>query len=144
MRLGANSATLHLLPDGKVGIGNSSPSEKLEVTGNVKVDGVFRGPATTADDGDEFIDFANSNLRYTAEDCQSFELYNMKDGASYTLAVQGTNVATCSFRVYSDAGVTQLTEHMPQDHGATITGTHTVYTFLVMGNHVYVAWIPGY
>ena len=67
----------------------------------------------------------------------------MKSGGSYTFVVQGTGVATCSFTAYSDAGTTALTVHMPTDHGATTTATHTIYTAIVAGTHIYFAWSPG-
>jgi hypothetical protein len=68
----------------------------------------------------------------------------MKDGASYTFAVQGTTSATCSFTAYSDSGTTSLTVKLPPDHGQTTSGKATVYTFLVLGTTVYVSWVPGY
>ena len=76
--------------------------------------------------------------------CGAFQLNNLKDGASYSFAVQGATVATCSFTAYSDVGVTSLTMHLPPDHTTTIASKHTLYTFMVMGTHVYASWVPGY
>lgn len=144
------TGTLTLPPDGlvvgntqlvatgsKVGIGTGSPRVALDVSG------AFAGrPATP--NATATIDFATGNLQYTSLPCQSFTLWNMKDGGSYTFAVQNTTSATCSFAAYSDSGSTALTFHLPPDHEATEAGKHTIYTFIVIGTHVYASWITGY
>ncbi len=124
---------------GFVGIGTTSPRGLLDVNGTIVMK-----PSTS--NAGATIDFGTGNLQHTALDCQAFILHNMKDGGSYTLAVKGTTVATCSFTAFSDAGGSQyagVNVHMPVDHAATITGRHTIYTFLVMGGDVYITWMPG-
>ena len=121
---------------GNIGIGTISPAAKLSVNGAAtNTSSILNGTAN--------IDFSSGNLQYTNSSCGAFSLQNLKDGGAYTFAVKGTSVATCSFSAYSDAGVTALTVHLPTDHGATTTGKHTLYTFLVIGADVYVAWSPG-
>ena len=122
---------------GRVGIGTSTPVARLEVAGAIV--GRAVSSATTT------IDFILGNQQYTSLDCQLFDLTNLKTGASYAFAVQGTVSDTCSFNAWTDGvGSTALTVHMPPNHGATQAGTHTLYNFMVMGTHVYVSWTPGY
>jgi hypothetical protein len=90
------------------------------------------------------VNFANNNLAYTSQNCGAFVLWNMKDGGSYTFAVQGATSATCSFTAYSDSGTTSLTLKLPPDHAATTASKDTIYTFIVLGSTVYTSWIPGY
>ena len=138
---GSNSYAERMRIDstGYVGIGTTSPRGMLDVNGTIVMKPSTSNAATT-------IDFGTGNLQHTALDCQAFILHNIKDGGSYTLAVKGTTVATCSFSAFSDAGVTPYAGanvHMPVDHAATTTGKHTLYTFLVMGGDVYITWMPG-
>ncbi len=122
---------------GNVGIGTDAPRGMIDVAGAV----ITRAAAS---EGTGLIDFGQGNMKYTALDCQGFDLHNMKDGGTYMLAIQGTTPATCAFDAYSDAGTTPLVVHLPPGHGDTTNGTHTIYNFAVMGTHVYVSWTPGY
>lgn len=122
---------------GNVGIGTTSPRGKLEVSGAM----IGSDPSATAG---STVDFSTGNLQYTTSSCGSFQLNYLKSGASYSFAVQGATSALCSFTAYSDAGVTPLTVHLPPGHGVTVASTHTLYTLMVMGTHVYVSWITGY
>jgi hypothetical protein len=73
------------------------------------------------------IDFSNSNLAYTgANPGNTFTLNNMKDGGTYTLAVQGTTSGTASFTI---SGYTNVF----LGNYASVSGKETVYTFVVMG-----------
>ena len=130
------SNTVILGNGANVGIGTSTPSSKLVV------DGAARNLAAISN-GTATIDFNTGNLQYTTANCGAFNLHNLKDGGSYTFAVQGATSATCSFNAYSDAGVTGLTMHLPTDHAATTVSKHTIYTFVVLGTHAYAAWTPG-
>jgi hypothetical protein len=58
----------------------------------------------------------------------------MKDGGTYTLAVQGTTSGTSTFAA---SGLT------PVNVGSypTISGKQTVYTFVVMGSRFYYSMI---
>ena len=114
----------------------TTPYGGVNITTNVFVGGQLTG--TTVSNGSTNIDFGSGNLQYTSSNCGAMTLYNMKDGGSYTLAVQGTTAATCSFTAGG------FTVHLPPGHGATTDTKHTVYTFVALGTHVYVSWIPGF
>jgi hypothetical protein len=84
------------------------------------------------------FDFNNGNSQYTTANCQAMTLTNIQDGGVYTIAVKGTTSGTCSF---SQAG---LTFRYSPAQGATASGSHSTYTFMRMGNDVYVTWISLY
>ncbi|MGZ3772720.1 MAG: beta strand repeat-containing protein [Pseudobdellovibrionaceae bacterium] len=133
------SGTGYTVLNGSVGVGTTTPRSGLDVSS-----GSISGKPPTAANNTGTIDFSAGNLQYTTNNCGAMNLNKMQSGSTYTLAIQGTTSATCSFNAYSDAGSTALTVHLPSDHAATTAGTHTVYTFVVLGTHVYVSWIPGY
>jgi hypothetical protein len=128
----ATGADLLLQPTaGNVGIGETTPSAKLEVDGDIVSQAHDLGSGTT-------VDWSNGNVQYTSANCGSFTFSNMQNGGAYTLAVKGGTSGTCSF------SHTGLTFKMPSDHAASTASTHTLYTFLRAGSDVYVAWAPGY
>ena len=122
---------------GNVGIGTTSPTSTLVVSGAARNAAAVLNATST-------VDFSTGNLQYTSSSCGAFTLNNLKDGGSYTFTVKGTTAATCSFSAFSDSGSTALTVHMPPGHTATTAGSHTMYAFLVVGSDVYVSWTPGY
>jgi hypothetical protein len=140
MHLQAAGATtqLYLKGDGNVGIGTITPRGGLDVT-----NGAILGKPQVVN-ATSTVDFSTGNIQYTTSSCGAFQLNNLKDGGSYTFIVKGTTSATCSFTAYSDAGATAITVHMPPDNGATVAGKHTVFSLMVGGTDVYVAWMPGY
>ena len=122
---------------GNIGIGTSSPAAALHVTSGQILGASALNSTST-------INFATGNLQYTNSNCGAFALWNIKDGGSYSFSVKGTTSATCSFTAFSDSGTTPLTVHLPPNHTATTASKHTLYSLLVMGTDVYVAFIPGY
>ena len=124
---------------GNVGIGTASPDAPLVVNGIIR--------NTDVADTDRDIDFSKGNMQYTSANCtttnNAFILRNMKSGASYTLAIQGTShTDACSFTIYKDLNTTTYTVHLPIDHGQAPANYHIVYTFVALGSHVYVGWNP--
>jgi hypothetical protein len=121
-----------VLNSGLVGIGNASPRAALDVSGAI----VSKSPVDIA--SSVAVNFASNNLQYTSTSCGAFALSNMVSGGTYTLAVQGGAATACSFTA---AGFTVHTG------AATLTPTatkHILFTFLVMGTHVYVASVDGF
>jgi hypothetical protein len=86
------------------------------------------------------IDFSQSNLAYTTSSPGvTFTLNGMKDGGTYTLAVQGTTSGLSAFigtnPTYSSSNFISLGNYN------TVSGKQTVYTFVVMGTTVYFSMI---
>ena len=116
---------------GNVGIGSATPTSKLEVNGSATNTTALNSVAAMT------IDFSKSNLAYTTASAGAFTLTNIKDGGTYTLAVQGANSGTSTF---SCAGFT----FRYVNNGITSANKHTLYTFLVMGATVYVYMATGF
>jgi hypothetical protein len=83
------------------------------------------------------IDFTKSNLAYSSNNPSSFTLSGIKDGGTYTLAVQGTTSGTSAF---SSSGFT----FKSVNNGSTTSGKQTLYTFIVMGTTVYYFMAAGF
>jgi len=83
------------------------------------------------------IDFTKSNLAYSSNNPSSFTLSGIKDGGTYTLAVQGTTSGTSTF---SSSGFT----FKSVNNGSTTSGKQTLYTFIVMGTTVYCFMAAGF
>ena len=83
------------------------------------------------------IDFSQSNLAYTgATPGNTFTLQNIKDGGTYTLAVQGSGTGTSQFQA-TNFNFTSLGNY------AATSGKHTIYTFVVMGSTVYFSMVSA-
>jgi hypothetical protein len=82
------------------------------------------------------IDFSASNLAYTTLSPTAFSLQNMKDGGTYTLAVQGITSGTSTFSGTNPSG-TNFTFISMGGNTATVQDKQTLYTFIVMGTTVY-------
>jgi hypothetical protein len=115
----------------KVGIGTNTPTSKLEINGAATNTTAINASSSTT------IDFALSNLAYTTSSAGSFALNNIKDGGTYTLAVQGSTSGTSSF---SSSSFTFYSTN----NGATTSNKQTLYTFIVMGTKVYYYMATGF
>jgi hypothetical protein len=116
---------------GNVGIGTNNPTSKLEVNGAATNATALNSVASTT------IDFSKSNLAYTTASAGAFILTNIKDGGTFTLAVQGANSGISTFTC---TGFT----FKYVNNGITSPNKHTLYTFLVMGTTVYVYMATGF
>jgi hypothetical protein len=82
------------------------------------------------------IDFSQSNLAYTtASPGNTFTINNIKDGGTYTLAVQGTTSGTPTFTNESFTWISMGGKI------STVQGRQTLYTFMVMGTTVYYSMV---
>jgi hypothetical protein len=115
----------------KVGIGTFSPTSKFEVNGSATNSNAYNANSNST------IDFALSNLAYTSASAGNFTLSNIKDGGTYTLAVQGSTSGTSSF---TSSGFTFYSTN----NGATTSNKQTLYTFIVMGSKVYFYMATGF
>lgn len=125
--------------NGNVGIGDFSataPSSKLEVNGSATNSVAYNNGGANA------IAFSLSNLAYTSLSAGSFTLTGMKDGGTYTLAVQGTSSGTASFSGANPSGTAFTFKSV--NNGPTIAGKQTLYTFVVMGTTVYYYMAAGF
>ena len=126
-----DNQVLTLTSGGLVGIGTTTPTSRFEVNGSATNTAAFNAAAATS------INFAASNLAYTTASAGAFTLTNIKDGGTYTLAVQGATSGTASFTA---SGFTVKTVN----NGPTTADKHTLYTFLVIGTNVYVYMATGF
>jgi hypothetical protein len=85
------------------------------------------------------IDFSQSNLAYTtANPGNSFTINNIKDGGTYTLAVQGNGAIPSGTPSFGPASWTWISMG---GKSATVAGKQTLYTFMVMGTTVYYSMV---
>jgi hypothetical protein len=117
--------------NGNVGIGTASPTSRLEVNGSATNNVAYNAGSGTS------IDFSLSNLAYTTASAGTFTITNIKNGGTYSLAVQGATSGTSTF---SCSGFTFIYVN----NGITAPNKHTMYTFIVMGTTVYVYMATGF
>lgn len=128
---------MYITNTGDIGIGTTTPAAKLDVNGTIK-SGVGSSSTTT-------IDFSTGNLQYTTASCGALTLNNLKNGATYTLAIQGTAGGTCSIaNAYSGNGTGALTVKSGPASLVQTANKHLLMTLLVMGNYVYISTVDGY
>lgn len=108
----------------------------MEVNGSATNTAAFNNGAANA------IAFSLSNLAYTSLSAGSFDLTGMKDGGTYTLAVQGATSGTASFSGVNPSGTPFVFKSI--NNGTTIANKDTLYTFVVMGTTVYVYMATGF
>jgi hypothetical protein len=127
----SSAALVTVSSGGNLGVGTNAPNVKLDVNGTIVSRAYNAGSSTS-------IDWSQGNVQYTTANCGAFTFTNMQDGGFYTLGVEGSTSATCSF------SHTGLTFKMPQWHGATTVSTMALYSFVRMGANVFVTYITGY
>ena len=100
-------------------------------------------PSAYGSSGMSTVDFSSTNRFTTSLSCQAFNLYNLKDGQTYHLLLYGvSNAAPCSFTIYSDAGVTQLTRHEQSAAMTAVASRKTMVTIVVIGTDAVVTFTP--
>jgi len=108
----------------------------INIRNDLLIEGVSSNDQAFNAGSSSTIDFSQANMAYTTASPGNFTLNNLKDGATYTLAVQGGTAGTSNF---SSSGFT----FRSNTNGQTIANRHTLYTFLVMGNVVYFTMSTG-
>jgi len=103
----------------------------LEVNGRATNANAYNAASSTT------IDFTKSNLAYTSNSPGAFTLSGIKDGGTFTLAVQGTTAGTSTF---TSNGFTFLSVN----NVVSTSGKQTLYTFIVMGTTAYYFMTVGF
>ena len=129
---------LYTTGTGKVSVGAAptANSAKFEVSGAAANTSSYNAGSGTT------IDFSQSNLAYTSASAGAFTLTNLKDGGTYTLAVQGTTSGTASFTATNTAAAAVTVKIV--NSMATVAGKQTLYTIIVMGTTAYVFVNTGF
>jgi hypothetical protein len=132
---------------GNVGVGTTSPSQKLHVVGNIKASGqVASGSQTITSGATSTINWNNGNAISTNYDCSSnLIMDNLSDGGTYTLAITDPGTTQCNFSTTTtgtDAGTVSYRFKPAND--VRDASTHTVYTLMRVGSVVYVSWGSGF
>jgi hypothetical protein len=129
---------------GNVGIGNTTPSEKLDVTGNIRASGqISSGSSTTSTAA---IDWNNGNAFSSTYNCAAnHTMANLRNGGTYTLVATDTGTTQCNFSTTTtgtDAGT--VSYRFKPANAARTASSHTVYTLMRVGTVVYVSWASGF
>jgi hypothetical protein len=139
---GGNDAYLTGL--GNFGIGTSSPSQKLDVVGNIRAEGSIIGQVAT--DADSLttltLDFTNTNIvRATGSSaaCGTMNITNVTAGGTYTATLLNAT-ETCSTIQLNGAG-TNVKLPLAYSGGESVNGL--VYSFLYDGLTLWVTYV-GY
>ncbi|AFY00399.1 beta strand repeat-containing protein [Bdellovibrio bacteriovorus] len=129
-----NTKVLTAYSSGNVGIGVAGdPDVKLKVNGTI-------ASAQVNDLSPMSFDLSLGNFQHTSTGCSgtSWDLVNMAEGATYTIAVQNnTHTGACSF---TNSGST----FRYQPANATPGVGHVIYSFMKVGTVVYVSWVEGF
>jgi hypothetical protein len=127
---------------GNVGIGTTSPTTALTVSGAI-VTPTVNNAAGVAD-----INFLSSLTQVSANTTnnQAFRLCGLQDGGSYTLILKGQPIgSTPTFTVFSDAACsTSITNFDAGGVTLTTTSATTILTFVRAGSTVYAMIATGF
>jgi trimeric autotransporter adhesin len=139
-----SSEIMRLHTNSNVGIGSTTPTQKLDVVGNIRATGsVIGGAATDADPLSALtVDFTNTNtIRATdvAGPCGTLNVTNVTTGGYYTVTMLNANATCTAIQLNGSTANVKL----PVGYGgggATVNGV--VYTFLFDGLTLWVTFVP--
>jgi len=136
---------------GKIGVGISTPTEKVEVVGNLKVSGGQAYVATQISSAASPLtmdaDLGNSMVWSTGATASPVvNINNMKAGGSYLVVVQGTGTGSVALNCFSDAGITPLPSSFAPANGVRVAGTlnKTIYNLTSDGTNCLITWVSGF
>lgn len=131
---------------GNVGIGTTTPSEKLDVSGNIRASGQLSTGAQTLTGGTSTVDWNTGNAISTDYNCaSSVTMNNLRNGGTYTLVVTDTGTTQCTFGTSTTGtDAATVTYRFKPANAARTTTSHTVYTLMRVGTVVYVSWASGF
>ena len=122
-----NIERARILSNGNMGVGNSTPTSKLEV------DGAATNATSLNAGNSSTINFGLSNLAYSSANAATYTLSNLKDGGAYSLIL--TSLTNTGSATFSSIGFTfKYMSTIPRTNGKT-----HIYSFIVAGNVVYVS-----
>ncbi|MDR2206856.1 MAG: hypothetical protein LBE36_11960 [Flavobacteriaceae bacterium] len=143
----ADSNTQNIYQTAKVGIGAGYNDSKYKDAAEIDKMSQFEvnGAATNKESfsatltDPNTIDFTKSNLARTSASAGSFTIKGLKDGGTYTLALEGTAQGTSLFTPSEPS----IAIHYV-NNGNTTSGKLTLYTFIVIGSNAYVWMTTGF
>lgn len=133
---------------GNVGVGTTTPSEKLHVNGgNLRVVAgqAYVSPQTSAVASPLAFDTDGGNLMtWTTNDANPvININNMKPGGSYMLIVRGTGTGAPTINCWSGVATGAITlSALPALN--TRTANASIYNVLTDGSYCYVTWTSGF
>ncbi len=144
--LNTNNPRMTISDSGNVGIGNPTPGEKLDVTGNIRASGQLSTGSQTIVSGTTAINWNNGNAISTDYNCASnLAFANLRDGGTYTLVVTDAGTTQCSFSTTTTGtDAATVTYRFNPANVARNSSKHTVYTLMRVGTVVYVSWNSGF
>jgi hypothetical protein len=137
------SERMRITNTGDVGIGTTTPTEKLEVNGNIRAVGSITGQVETDSDtlATLTLDFANTNIvRATgaAAACGTLDVTNVTAGGTYTATILNAT-ATCT-TIHLNGSATNVKLPAGYTGGESVSGV--VYTFLYDGLTLWMTYVP--
>ncbi len=127
---------------GRVGIGTSTPSKPLEVTGSIKASGGINGGVVANTDALTAItvDFADTNMvRATgaAAACGTLNVTNTVAGGQYTVTIKNAN-ATCTTINWNGVSTNVI---LPAGYVGGAATAGVVYTFIDDGANLWTSYV---
>jgi trimeric autotransporter adhesin len=143
---GGNASPTMAFSGSSVGIGVISPTQKLDVAGNIKSSGQITSGSQTITGGTSTVNWNNGNSISTDYNCASpITLDNLTDGGTYTLVITDAGTTQCSFATTTTGtGAGTVSYRFRPANGLRTASSHSIYTLMRVGSVVYVSWTSGF